>query len=111
MSENDKRLRKDLISQSGVRQGLDGNKKTFSISLLRETWMLVGRLVQTGAGKYGSSFIDHATRFFIACLTGDPHNINIAVEELENFVVTHKFSDNLRKIADAWDAREATIDL
>ena len=111
MSEDKKRRRSDLVDQSGVRKGLTGDKKVFSISMLYDTWNLVGRIVQTGAGKYGSSFVDHATRFFIACLSGDPRNIDIAVDELECFVTAQGFSENLRKIADKWDEREGNIEL
>lgn len=107
----EKRRRNDLILQDNVRKNLEGDKKVFSISLLYETWKLVGRLVETGAGKYGSSFIDHATRFFIACLTGDTRNIEIAIDEISDFVITSNFSSNLRKIADKWDEREESIDL
>ena len=108
---DEKRRRKDLILQEKVRSNLDGAKKIHSISLLYETWRLVGRLVETGAGKFGSAFIDHATRFFIACLTGDDKNVQIAIQEIEDFVVTPDFSQNLRRIADAWDEREESIDL
>lgn len=103
--------RNDLILQSKVRSGLDGDRKVFSISLMYDTWRLINRIVETGAGKYGSAFIDHAVRFFIACLTGDAHNVEVAINEIEPFVITPEFSDNLRTIAETWDKRKSYIDL
>lgn len=108
---DERKRRKDLILQEKVRSGLDGDRKVFSISLMYDTWRLVNRLVETGPGKYGSSLIDHAIRFFIACLTGDAHNIEVAISEIEPFVIAPDFSDNLRKIASTWDERKGDIDL
>jgi formiminotetrahydrofolate cyclodeaminase len=107
----EKRRRSDLVNQSKVRANLRGNRKMHNISLLNETWRLVGKIVETGAGKYGSAFIDHAVRFFIAALSGDTANIEIIVKEIEPFVVSTNFSNNIRKIADRWDAREENIEL
>ena len=107
----EKKRRVDLVLQDKVRSNLRGNRKIFSISLLYETWGLIGRLVETGAGKFGSALIDHATRFFIACLTGKPQNIELVINEIEPFVITPLFSDNLRAIADRWDERKGDIDL
>lgn len=108
--ENKKRKRSDLINQDRVRQGLSGRKKTHNISMLNHTWALINRLVETGAGKYGSSFVDHSVRFMIACISGK-ENINVVAEELEEFIVTPDFSNNLRYFADLWDSREDIIEL
>ena len=108
---DDKKRRSDLVLQEKVRRNLNGDKKVFSISLMYQTWRLVDKLVETGAGKYGSALIEHATRFFIACLTGDQGNIEVAISEIEEFVVTPDFSNNLRRIADTWDERKSDIEL
>lgn len=108
---NDKRRRSDLVNQDRVRQALDGSKHTHNIGLLDATWNLVDRIVETGRGKYGSALVDHATRFFIAILSGDSGNLEAVTKELEVFVVTPNFANNLRKMADMWDNREADIEL
>lgn len=103
--------RNDLVLQEKIRASDNRKRKIRSISLSDETWNLVSRLVETGAGKFGSALVEHSIRFFIACLTGNEHNINISIEELEGFVITPEFSNNLRKIADSWDERKKGIDL
>lgn len=111
MNDFEKRKRTDLVNQDKVRRGLDGSKGTHNISMLNSTWRLINRIVETGKGKYGSAFVDHATRFFIAILSGDEDNMKAIIEELEHFVVTPSLSDSLRKMADIWDSRGANIDL
>ena len=109
MAEKSRRF--DLVLQDRIRKGLDGDKKVFSISLMYETWALVNRVVETGAGKYGSAFIDHATRFLLACLAGDPHNLDVVIEEMQEFIVTPNFSTNLRRLAKKWDEKRGNIEL
>jgi len=106
----DQRRRNDLINQDYIRC-LSGDRKTFSISLLYQTWKLIDRLVETGAGKFGSAFIEHSIRFFVACLSGSEDNMELVIEGLLGFVVTSNFSDNLRRFADAWDEKRGDIEI
>lgn len=96
--------RRDLVDQSNIRGGLDGRKKSLHIQILFQTWKLINRIVETGAGKYGSAFIEHGVRFFIACLAGNKENIDIVIKELKPFVITSDFANNLRNFADAWES-------
>ena len=96
--------RRDLVDQNNVRSRLDGKKKTLHIQILFQTWRLINRIVETGAGKYGSAFIEHGVRFFMACLAGNKENIDVVVKELKPFVITSDFANNLRRFADAWES-------
>jgi len=99
-----KRKRVDLVNQSAVRTSLStGTRVTKNVTIGLETLNLIDKLVETGNGKYGSAFIEHACRFFIACLSGNRDNIAVSVEELSKFIVSSNFSSNLREYADLWD--------
>jgi len=106
--------RYDLVNQDKIRMKI-GNpmtkRKTTHVTFDETTLKLVDRCVETGTGKFGSAFIEHAVRFFVCVLSGDPTNMDVSIEELSRFVITPAFSDNMREYAEKWDENRDNLKL
>lgn len=106
--------RMDLVNQDKIRMKIGSpitKRKTTHVTFDETTLRLINRVVETGNGKFGSAFIEHATRFFLAVLSGDPKNIDVSIEELGQFVITPVFAENLRAYADRWDEERGDLEL
>lgn len=106
--------RNDLVSQDKIRMKIGSSvtkRINTHVNLDQSTLRLIDRIVELGRGKYGSSFIEHGVRFFVACLSGDPNNMDVSISELARFVITPNFSENLRMFADKWDEARGKLEL
>ena len=61
-----------MINQTALRKAFSNEPKTIKrISISQVTWNTIGKLVETGNGKYGSSFLNVAARILAFILGAD----------------------------------------
>ena len=87
---------KSVINQTELRKAFSGEPKTIKrISISQVTWDKIGQLVETGNGKYGSSFLNVAARILLYIL-GDFGDVTNVINTL-NAVLIPKDSTEINK--------------
>jgi hypothetical protein len=89
---------KDIRKLYGRSQSGMSNRRVLKITMTPETFGALESSVEFGKGKYGSAYIELATRLLYT-LSGNGENIQMISEELQKAGINQNFADNLRTLA------------